>query len=400
MSENAAVEYYFIDNRGTRNGPHSEADFLAKLKDGEILPETPVWRTGEENWQPLKAVRKLWLPEAAQAVPAFEQLSASTGLGSILAEAWNFLFCRNHFWLLLAGGIIWALIESAAGLVGADIIFTLVTPYLCYFVFLSFLRQWDRREGPEFSDLFPLKTFFFLPWLRAVGASILSSLTAFIPFVLAALICFGGVAGVGYKHPELFERNVQLIDVLLEVSQKAQALGQVDELPQITVETEQDADDALPEIESAEIVFPNNASLTEELSANAEILEEAAESYAEMAEVVFESPIFWIAVALSLPFVALGIFFSIRLSFATYLPLDTELGVIESLKYSWKLTAGNFLKIFVLSVLVFFGVILGTLITLGFGLFVLYPYALSVGVVLYAKLVKSRPDLAIPPSRL
>ena len=400
MSENAAAEYYFIDARGTRNGPHSEADFLIKLSSGEILPETPVWRTGEEAWQPLKAVRKLWLPEAAQTVPAFEQLSASTGLGSILSEAWNFLFFRNHFWLLLAGGIIWALIDSAAGIVGADIILSLVTPYLCYFVFLSFLRQWDRGEGPEFSDLFPLKTFFFLPWLRAVGASVLSSLAAFIPFALAALICFGGVAGVGYKHPELFERNTQLIDVFLEVGQKAQTLGHADELPQITVETEQDADDALPEIESAEIVFPNNAALTEELAVNTEILEEAAESYAEMAEIVFESPIFWIAAVLSLPFVALGIFLSVRLSLATYLPLDTELGVIDSLKYSWNLTAGNFLKIFVLSVLVFFGVIFGTLLTLGFALFVLYPYALAVSVVLYAKLVKSRPDLAVPPSRL
>lgn len=400
MSENAVIEYYFIDARGTRNGPHSEADFLTKFTNGEILPDAPVWRTGEANWQPLKAVRRLWFPEAAQVVPAFEQLSASTGLGSILSDAWNFLFFRNHFWLLLAGGIIWLLIESAAGLVGADLLLSFVTPYLCYFVFLSFLRQWDRREGPEFSDLFPLKTFFFLPWLRALGASVLSSLTVFVPFVLAALICFGGVVGVAHKHPELVERNTQLIDVLLEVSQKVQALGQTDEFPQITVETEQDADDALPEIESAEVAFPNNPTLTEELAVNTEILEEAGESYAEMAEVVFESPIFWIAAVLSLPFVALGIFFSVRLSLATYLPLDTELGVIDSLKYSWKLTSGNFLKILVLSILVLFGTLFGTLITLGFALFVLYPYALAVGAVLYAKLVKSRPDLAIPPSRL
>ncbi len=400
MSEKAVVEYYFIDARGTRNGPYSEADFSAKLASGEVLSETPVWRTGEENWQALKAVRRHWFPEAAQTVPAFERLSASAGIGSILSDAWNFLFSGNHFRLLLAGGIIWGLIEFAAEIAGAGLLLSFITPFLCYLVFLSFLRQWDRSEGPEFSDLFPLKTFFFLPWLRALGASVLSSLSVFVPFVLAALICFGGVVGVAHKHPELVERNTQLIDVLLEVSQKVQALGQTDEFPQITIETEQDADDALPEIESAKVVFPNNPMLTEKLAVNTEILEEAGESYAEMAEIVFESPIFWIAAVFSLPFVALGIFFSVRLSLATYLPLDTELGVIDSLKYSWKLSSGNFLKILVLSILVLFGTLFGTLITFGFALFVLYPYALAVGVVLYAKLVKSRPDLAIPPSRL
>lgn len=402
MSENFTVEYYFVDAQGSRNGPINEADFIDEIAVGTISPETPVWRTGESDWRPFGAVRKIWFPPLEQepaGVPVFERLSADTSFGSLFSDTWSFLFSGNNFWMLLAGGILWVLIEAAASTVLGELT-TLVVSFISTLVFLLFLRKWDRGEKPEFADLFPLKQFFFLPWLRSLGASVLAGTAIFIPMLIAILIGIGSIAKIAYQNPELLERNTQLTNTLLNTLQQYDTSGQTGKIPQIAIQGEQDADEMLPEVESAEIVFPDSTTLAKEFSINAEIFEELIDGYGDMSEAVIESPIFPIALILSIPFIALSIFLSVRLAFVSYFPLDAETGVIDSLKYSWKLSSGKFWKIFIFGILLGILFLFGTMITLGLGYLILCPYILVAFPVLYAKLIKSRSDLNIPSSRL
>lgn len=401
MSENFAETYYFVDSQGSRYGPISETDFIARIGSGEILPDTPVWREGESAWAPLKSIRGKWFPVETTKIPSFERISASTSLRSVFSDTWQFLFSGNHFWLLLGGGILWQLIECAvASFPGGNLICPLISGFIVFLVFLIFVRKWDRGEAPVFGDTFPLKSFFFLPWLRALGTFLLSGIAVFACMFLASAVIGGGIVGVCFSNPELSERCDRLLDKTIETANALNKVNAQGEFPQVSLETEHESDEALPEVERIEVSFPDNPALSEELQKNAHLMKTIVEGYAEIAEVVFESPIFWLTLAVAFPFAGLALFFSVRFMFAAYLPFDTDTGIIDSLGHSWKLSAGNFWKIFILGLILGLTLLFGTLLTFGLGFIVLYPYSLAAWAIFYVKLVKSRPKLRIPPSRL
>ena len=81
-----------------------------------------------------------------------------------------------------------------------------------------------------------------------------------------------------------------------------------------------------------------------------------------------------------------GIIFSIRLSYVSYLIVDKDLGPIEAIKTSWKITKGNTWNLF------FFGILIGLINILGFiclivGLFVTVPLTMLASVHVYRKLL-------------
>ena len=81
-----------------------------------------------------------------------------------------------------------------------------------------------------------------------------------------------------------------------------------------------------------------------------------------------------------------GIIFAERLQFATYLIVDKNLGPIEALKTSWKLTHGNTWNLF------FFGLLLGLINILGVlclvvGLFITVPLGMVATTFVYRKLL-------------
>ncbi len=70
--------WYYAES-GQQIGPYSEHEMQSLLEHGKIQPETPVWKNGMANWQPVSemtelanAVAKATAPEA-QAVPADEE---------------------------------------------------------------------------------------------------------------------------------------------------------------------------------------------------------------------------------------------------------------------------------------------------------------------------------------
>lgn len=399
MSENAAVKYYFVDAQGSRNGPINEADFIAAISAGSISPETPVWRTGEAEWSPLKIVRKTWFPEEITAVPALERLNADTSLASLFNATWNFLFSGNNFWFLLCGGILWWLIEIAASSVVGNLS-TIVTSFIAPLVFLVFLRKWDRGEAPGFSDIFPLKRFFFLPWLRTLVASIVAGITGLVPVFIAGTIGTLSIIAVNSAKPELGERLERLEQTCLYLAETLNQIENANELPQISVETEHEPDEILPEAESVEVTFSNNEALTDAIKDSPELSETIAEDLEKIAEILFASPIFLGSLAFSALLFTASVFLFTRFAFVSYFPLDAEIGIVNSLKYSWKLTAGRFWKIFTFGILLGILFLVGTVVTLGIGYIVLCPYVFAAFPVLYAKLIKARPELQIPTSRL
>ena len=81
-----------------------------------------------------------------------------------------------------------------------------------------------------------------------------------------------------------------------------------------------------------------------------------------------------------------GIIWAVRLQFATYLIVDKNLGPIEALKTSWKLTHGNTWNLF------FFGLLLGLINILGVlclvvGLFITVPLGMVATTFVYRKLL-------------
>ena len=81
-----------------------------------------------------------------------------------------------------------------------------------------------------------------------------------------------------------------------------------------------------------------------------------------------------------------GIFFALRLQYASYLIVDKNLGPIEAIKKSWKITHGNAWNLF------FFGILLGLINILGVlcllvGLFITVPLSMLATTFVYRKLL-------------
>jgi uncharacterized membrane protein len=81
-----------------------------------------------------------------------------------------------------------------------------------------------------------------------------------------------------------------------------------------------------------------------------------------------------------------GIYFAFRLKFACYLVIDKNLGPLEAIKKSWKMTKGNVWNLF------FFGILLGLINILGFiclilGLFITVPLSMLATAFVYRKLL-------------
>jgi uncharacterized membrane protein len=81
-----------------------------------------------------------------------------------------------------------------------------------------------------------------------------------------------------------------------------------------------------------------------------------------------------------------GIYFALRLKFAVYLVIDKNLGPVEAIKKSWKITKGNVWNLF------FFGILLGLINILGFiclivGLFITIPLSMLATTFVYRKLL-------------
>ena len=84
-----------------------------------------------------------------------------------------------------------------------------------------------------------------------------------------------------------------------------------------------------------------------------------------------------------------GIFFALRLQYAVYLVVDKDLGPVEAIKTSWKMTKGNAWNLF------FFGILLGLINILGFlcliiGLFVTVPLSMLATAFVYRKFLNSQ----------
>ena len=81
-----------------------------------------------------------------------------------------------------------------------------------------------------------------------------------------------------------------------------------------------------------------------------------------------------------------GIYFGLRLKFATYLVIDKNLSPVDAIKQSWKMTKGSIWNLF------FFGILLGLINILGFfclivGLFVTVPLSMLATAFVYRRLL-------------
>ena len=81
-----------------------------------------------------------------------------------------------------------------------------------------------------------------------------------------------------------------------------------------------------------------------------------------------------------------GIFFALRLQFTCYLIVDKNLGPVEAVKTSWKITKGNAWNLFFLGILLGLINILG-LLCLIVGLFVTVPLTMLATTFVYRKLL-------------
>lgn len=393
----SSVEYYFADTTASRVGPLSESEFLQKRAENIIRPETHVWRTGESAWRPFSEAAEKWFPcaEPAGSVPPElpECISSDIRFGTILSDTWKILFSASNAPLLIAGGILWCLIDIVAAqlFLGIDIVGHFVTPIITMLVFLIFVRRWDRAFPTSFSDLFPLKQFFFKPWLRGLGATILSSLACCIPIIVAC--------------------SILAIPVIETLSTDKNFKGELSSLIQRNFPPP-----APPSGSEVNSSVPGTSNDNPESIDDSEIIIDAPEMFIDGSEIypdfesigtavnltqtVLEKPLTWICALFSIPFFVLAAYLWCRLMFAPYLCLDTHSGVINSMSLAWKLTSGKGFSILALVLLVNLIVLFGSILTLGLGFLVLVPYSHLFCALIYVKFVKARPELDIPATRL
>lgn len=392
---NVPAEYFFIDmTDGSRIGPISEMKFYEKMHSGEIRAETPVLKTGENGWSTFEYVREKWFPET-RAQPV-DHLTTDTSIASILSETWKFIFNATNFWLLLAGGVLWLLIDLGISFVISDFS-TLVTGNVYLIVFLIFLRKWEYNQSPQFADLFPLKKFFFRPWLRALGAQILTTFACAIPLVLI-LGLFATTIAITYTSDEKFrdciDRTGEEIQTILNCGN---ALSIESDSPKIEVQTE--GSPASQAIGTETLTPPREVFFVPVRNLLLE-KERLIEQINELTAMLANELSVWICGLLALPLAFASVFLSIRLGFAEMITLDTNAGILSSLKYSWQLTHGYFLKLIAIGAILLGTLVIGTFLTFGIAFIFIVPYSLAAWSVIYAKLLKARPEVDIPPTRL
>jgi uncharacterized membrane protein len=83
-----------------------------------------------------------------------------------------------------------------------------------------------------------------------------------------------------------------------------------------------------------------------------------------------------------------GIFFALRLQYTGYLVVDKNMGPVEAVKTSWKITRGNAWNLFFFGILLFLVNILGVLCLL-IGLFVTVPLSMLATTFVYRKLLNA-----------
>ncbi len=88
-------------------------------------------------------------------------------------------------------------------------------------------------------------------------------------------------------------------------------------------------------------------------------------------------------------FIIPGIYLAIRFAFFEYFIIDKKMGVIQSLKESWKITKGNFWGLFAFYFIVIIINILGAL-TLLLGLFVTIPITMIAWAFIYRRLLETK----------
>ncbi|MGN0835734.1 MAG: hypothetical protein ACI4QA_07945 [Candidatus Spyradosoma sp.] len=247
-------------------------------------------------------------------------------------------------------------------------------------VFLVVVRRWDRGEAATFADMFPLERLFFLPWLRAVAASVLSAVPAFLLFVLALASLTAPLFLACARDEAVLEKLENAVAALAEAADELES----DEIAETAAEIGLDDSEALRD------AFSETQFLDRILTARDEA---DLSCYAGTAGAA--------ALACALLFFCAACWLQIRLGFAPYFALDAErTNPFAALKNAWLVTQGKFLRIFFIAVCLVLFVLVGAVMTLGIGLLVLLPFAHLAGATLCVKLMKARPDLALPPSRL
>jgi uncharacterized RDD family membrane protein YckC len=77
-------EWFYAD-KGQRIGPISEDDFRAACSQGTVNANTPVWRAGMSDWQPLSAVEPAFLSSAVSTATVCSECGQTFPSGQLLA---------------------------------------------------------------------------------------------------------------------------------------------------------------------------------------------------------------------------------------------------------------------------------------------------------------------------
>lgn len=75
------TQWYYSDNERNRHGPLDDAAMIGRHRDGELGPDTLVWRDGLSQWRPWREVAGELIAE-----PGFAPSGAASGASEIPAE--------------------------------------------------------------------------------------------------------------------------------------------------------------------------------------------------------------------------------------------------------------------------------------------------------------------------
>lgn len=106
------MDYYYQNSNGERVGPLDEKTFFESAGAGLISAGALVWRSGEDAWRVWADVASAWTngggnaPEEREA-PRKELISADVGAESVFSEAWA-IFKKHWGKLVFVGLFAWA----------------------------------------------------------------------------------------------------------------------------------------------------------------------------------------------------------------------------------------------------------------------------------------------------
>jgi len=198
------AQHYYIDNAGTKDGPHDLLTIMRRIRSQKIGPDTHVFEDDDTESRPAGQIHEiaLFFSRAQTEAAANKPEEIKVSLQAVLRESWRFTYDHNIM-TVFAGGMVLLAILVSAGMVSAmgpaigGMLSWIVFMMLHYIYFVCTLRVYRMQPfsidfmNRQFAPILPVLLFAAIVLaLMMVGGFLLLVIPAIVVAVYYIFVPF------------------------------------------------------------------------------------------------------------------------------------------------------------------------------------------------------------------